>query len=74
MKQEYVRELFEGKKMYNSTLEFLDKNYPNSKDYIDYIEIIGSGTSSNNCAIGIPRTKVRERVFEIELDLTPGAI
>jgi len=74
MKQDYVRQLFELENIYTSTLDFLDKNYPNSKDYIDKIEVIGSGIPSSNWAIGIPMKKISEGVFKIQLDLIPGEI
>ncbi len=74
MKQEYVRDLFGLENVYTSTLGFLDKNYPNSMDNIDNIEIIGSGIPSSNWAFGIPMTRISDGIFEIELELIPGEI
>ena len=74
IKQKYLSQLFELENIYTSTLDFLDKNYPNSKDHITKMEIIGSGIEISNWAIGIPMIKTKEGVFEIELDLIPGEI
>ena len=57
-----------------STLTFLDKNYPNSIDHIDKMEIIGSVIPSSNWAIGIPMKKISEGAFEIVLELINGEI
>jgi hypothetical protein len=74
IKNKFLRDIHESINIFTSTLDFLDNNYPNSKDYIEEMEIIGSGIPSSNWAIGNPMNKKTEGVFEIELELISGEI
>lgn len=57
----------------NSSLTFLEDNYPDAVNNINYMEIIGDGTLIGNWgSIGIPMNYVENGIFEIETELFNG--
>jgi len=74
LKEEFIRDFSEIENIYITTLDFLNKNYPSSIDYINKMEVIGSGLPNSSWAIGVPMVKMEDGVFEIEMQLISGDI
>ncbi|WP_445732222.1 DUF6090 family protein [Mariniflexile sp.] len=57
-----------------SILAFIAKNYPNSINKIEKMELIGTGVPNGNWAIGLPMKMLEDGIFELQTQLVDGEI